>query len=107
MSKLFLNSVQPVVHSLQPPTCQLLKTSILPSWCSQLKHSHPPCSQMYSFRPNMINSLKQTPMPNCSPQDANYIYNKFLDCADCKPTKNSGLSGGAIAGIVMLDLLLD
>ena len=100
MSKLFLKNVQLHGRISSQPTCQQIKTSMLPSQCSQLKHSHPPCSQMYSFRPNMINSLEQTPTPNCSPQDANYIYNTLVDCAGCKKKKDNGLSGGAIAGIV-------
>ena len=105
MHKLFLKNVQPgsVVKSNPPvpePTCRQIKTVVLPSICSQLKHSHPPCSQIYSERPNAINSFEQTPM-FCSPQDANYIYNEILNCVGCKPPNNSGLSGGAIAGIVV------
>ena len=100
MSKLFLKNVQPHGRSSSQPTCQQIKTSMLPSGCSQLKHSHPPCSQLYNQKEAGINLFEQTPNPHCSPQDANYIYNKLLDCAGCKKKKDNGLSGGAIAGIV-------
>ena len=104
MHKLFLKNVQPGPKRTPPtgnPTCKNIKKVMLPSLCSQLKYMLPPCSQLYSKKSNAIKWFEQTPMPNCSSQDANHIYNEILNCVGCNPTNNSGLSGGAIAGIVV------
>ena len=70
-------------------------------FCSNLKKiSHPPCSIISSDKSSNINDLIKN--EDCTLSEANYLYNKVLNCVGCKQKGNGGgLSGGAIAGIVV------
>jgi hypothetical protein len=92
--------------SISPPApCGQIKDKVKKkTFCQNLKKHQLPetCSQLFKKKNQAIKFYKSTPKPDCSSKDANFIYNQILTCLGCEQNNNnSGLSGGAIAGIVV------